>query len=1061
MIVTFLKKNPYIKLACVALGIFAVSALIYKMSPSSDQAVAEPSKHDSAACNHGVGCTHNHQGFGDSQTENPATQYPVVRLQHPVVSASQSIYQSKPGDRLNLNFGDELVLDARVKVNKTFPGRQQSVSMQLLGHEGSVYWLKKADGSIMGNIILKESGKNIIYVYSGQEGDLTVRRITQQQFVCSGGDTDDSIGMPIGDAPEGPVGQSGIIPLLNSLPGATAVVYIDFDGEEVSGTRWVNGGTINAEPAGFSENRIRKVWEEVAEDMRPFKINVTTDRAVFDAAPQKKKMMCIVTPTNDALPGSGGVAYLNSFYDGSLDPCWCFNLGTGSAAQTVSHEIGHTFGLNHDGLTSQNDPEYHRGNGTWGPIMGAPFGLDVVTWSDGNYDGSTNIEDDLAIIDARSAKFRDDQYGDTGEDAYGLGAEEGETGVDLEGVIEKPEDIDVFSFTTSGGAASLRVNRAGIPSNMNLKIELYDETGNLIVESDPQNSYDALFTTELEPGNYFINVEGTGSGSPDVSGFSDYGSIGLYELTGTIEGLGGLIVNIEQPQLDKVSIADGNGLVLAASVIGPEDSVNWRATSAPSGGRVTFDDSNSEATKVFFSAPGRYTLRFRAALGSISTDKSINVSVETASQPKVYANRGPVVKIEPADLYYSRQGLITGQVSDDGVPSSSQPAYKWRILSGEAQITNPTSQRPTVVFGDNQPSVITLESSDGQITTFAQAKVQSFYEERILVDKQTSGRWFIPKNNDLGLGWIGPAFDDSSWNQGPTGFGYDQDGRYSAYIGNGTDLKSSMKGQSSSAYLRIPFSLPQLDYVQGLKLWVNYNDAFVAYINGVEVARRNAPGGELSWESAALSVRSQQAARFVEEIDLVDVQSRLNTGENILAIHGMNNAAADGDFLVNPVIQAELIASPFFTFLERYGLALDPNELPAGDHDEDNNINLVEHALDTDPTAANGDFYPLKAGSSSNGSIKITLPIDAPEDIDYRIERAREGVEAQNWEVIATKRGPGAWTGNSIFAYIDKKVGGNVTYSLRELNTAPDPSNLRLYRLGYSLRGPGGNTAPN
>jgi hypothetical protein len=37
---------------------------------------------------------------------------------------------------------------------------------------------------------------------------------------------------------------------------------------------------------------------------------------------------------------------------------------------------------------------------------------------------------------------------------------------------------------------------------------------------------------------------------------------------------------------------------------------------------------------------------------------------------------------------------------------------------------------------------------------------------------------------------------------------------------------------------------------------------------------------------------------------------------------------------------------------------------------------------------------------------------------------------------------------------IDKKVGGNVTYSLRELNVAPDSSNVRLYRLGYSLRGP-------
>ena len=138
------------------------------------------------------------------------------------------------------------------------------------------------------------------------------------------------IGLPVSDAPFVPAGQAGIIPLLNSLPGADAVVYIDFDGEVVSGTRWVNGGTINAEPSGLMSKIIRQFWEEVSEDMRPFKINVTTDRAVFDAAAQNKKMMCIVTPTTDAAPGAGGVAYFNSFYDGSVDPCWCFNL-SGSA----------------------------------------------------------------------------------------------------------------------------------------------------------------------------------------------------------------------------------------------------------------------------------------------------------------------------------------------------------------------------------------------------------------------------------------------------------------------------------------------------------------------------------------------------------------------------------------------------------------------------------------------------------------------------------------------------------------------------------------------------------
>ena len=54
--------------------------------------------------------------------------------------------------------------------------------------------------------------------------------------------------------------------------------------------------------------------------MRPFKINVTTDRAVFDAAAQNKKMMCIVTPTRDAAPGQAGLPILTHFMMAPLIP---------------------------------------------------------------------------------------------------------------------------------------------------------------------------------------------------------------------------------------------------------------------------------------------------------------------------------------------------------------------------------------------------------------------------------------------------------------------------------------------------------------------------------------------------------------------------------------------------------------------------------------------------------------------------------------------------------------------------------------------------------------------
>ena len=260
----------------------------------------------------GCDCGQPHHG-GKSE----AKKYPARTFAIPVASGAASVKASKPGARLELNFGDELKLQARVTGKKDFPGQRQSTSMKLIGRDGHVYWLEDADGSVMGNVILKEDGKNQVFKFNGSEGDWTIQQIAFQEYICASGETDQSVGIPTSDAPFTPAGTSAIVPLLNSLPGAEAVVYIDFDGEVVTGTRWnsfADIDTITALESGHTEAEIRQIWAEVAEDMRPFEINVTTDRAVFDAARQNKKMMCIVTPTDDAVPGTGGVAWLNSLF---------------------------------------------------------------------------------------------------------------------------------------------------------------------------------------------------------------------------------------------------------------------------------------------------------------------------------------------------------------------------------------------------------------------------------------------------------------------------------------------------------------------------------------------------------------------------------------------------------------------------------------------------------------------------------------------------------------------------------------------------------------------------
>ncbi|YCM43183.1 lamin tail domain-containing protein [Verrucomicrobiaceae bacterium 227] len=124
------------------------------------------------------------------------------------------------------------------------------------------------------------------------------------------------------------------------------------------------------------------------------------------------------------------------------------------------------------------------------------------------------------------------------------------------------------------------------------------------------------------------------------------------------------------------------------------------------------------------------------------------------------------------------------------------------------------------------------------------------------------------------------------------------------FIASGGDLEAQMSDQGSSAYLRIPFTVPTSEAFSSLLLKMRYDDGFVAYLNGTEIASRNAPL-VLGWDAVATTDHLTQDAIVFEEIDVLAFQSLLNPAgeENILAIHGLNIAADDGDFLITPVLE--------------------------------------------------------------------------------------------------------------------------------------------------------------
>jgi len=428
----------------------------------------------------------------------------------------------------------------RVNATDSFPGKVNFRRSSATGNEyiigeienvpGSSFMIRIEGTSVQGNIILRNSKKAWTY-YSDAKGNVFITETDIHKVLCI-----DYEKAPASAAVSNAAALTQAqLYSLQSYPNANGCVLLDFDGQYVSGTGWNNGNPIDAAPSTLSDAERYEVWQLISEDYRPFRLNITTSEAVYNSYPANRRMRCIFTPTNTAAPGAGGVAFVGSFTWGNETPCWVFNGGVKGAGDAGAHEVGHTFGLGHDGRTSPVE-EYYLGQGNWAPIMGAGYYVPIVQWSKGEYANPSNKEDDLAIIasNANGVGYRVDDYGNTIAAASPLSV--GTSGnVFISGDIETSSDADFFSFTTSGGAVSLNINPADKHPNLDILANLYDGAGNLIATSNPDGLAASLSAT-LSAGTYYVSVTGVGYGDPATTGYTNYGSLGYYSISGTVAG---------------------------------------------------------------------------------------------------------------------------------------------------------------------------------------------------------------------------------------------------------------------------------------------------------------------------------------------------------------------------------------------------------------------------------------------------------------------------------------------------------------------------------------------
>jgi hypothetical protein len=463
------------------------------------------------------------------------------------------------------------------------------------------------------------------------------------------------------------------VPVLNSYPQAAATIFLDFDGQTVSSPYWTTTPFF-ATPANLTNDQIISVFNRVSDDFRPFNINITTDSTVFLAATPGRRQRVIITAYSSWYGNAGGVAYNPSFRWSADVPAFVFsnllatsgNPETNSkrVAEAVSHESGHTLGLNHQrvfntscGLVTEYNPGTGSGEISWAPIMGNSYSRNITTWFNGSYSCNTS-QDELQIISGTQNGFsyRTDDIGGSINQAANIIVSGSSFGTNA--IINTTNDIDIFRITLNNNS---RLNMNIQPSNgaggynIDMKAELLSSNGTLIDTYDPSASVSAQIDTALTQGTYFVRVSNTSNAF-----VSNYGMLGNYTVSGTVISgtplpvyslnLNGKAIN-EKHELEWNIIADEPIEKIQVEV--STDGKNFSELQTIGGDMRKFVYQPSEKTTFFY-----------------------RLHVITASQLKYYSNIVSIRQVNSNRKY----NLLTNIISQNSVVVNSNGNYQWRLV---------------------------------------------------------------------------------------------------------------------------------------------------------------------------------------------------------------------------------------------------------------------------------------------------------------------------------------------------------------------------------------------
>jgi outer membrane protein assembly factor BamB len=155
-------------------------------------------------------------------------------------------------------------------------------------------------------------------------------------------------------------------------------------------------------------------------------------------------------------------------------------------------------------------------------------------------------------------------------------------------------------------------------------------------------------------------------------------------------------------------------------------------------------------------------------------------------------------------------------------------------------------------------------------------------------------KWRYLAGSDAPANWASPGFQPAGWKTGEVGIGYsDNDDR--------TELKD-MAGRYTRVYILNEFDARAVENALSLTLMINFDDAFIASLNGTEVLRVGVGKGS----GAGASDLDGHEADGYESFEIRDFRKLIRPDRNVLAIEGHNDGPTSSDFSLDPYLIARV-----------------------------------------------------------------------------------------------------------------------------------------------------------